>query len=100
MKYECLERLNAAEVIARNTYRKINETVVDFFRDLGGVNNLPEAFDVSGERWVDLQNQIDETAKAFNIEQTIELCQQYETRALAYFERWRKKLDKAREVAR
>lgn len=94
MKYECSDRLNAAEVIARNTYRRINETAVDFFRDLGGVDNLPEGFDVSGEGWVELQDQIDAAAKEFNIEKTIELCQSYDRRALAYFERWRKKLEK------
>jgi hypothetical protein len=94
LKYACIEPLNAAEVIARATYRRINDSITDFFRDLGGVENLPAAFDVTNEGWVEAQRQIDEAAAAFDIEKTIKLCQEYERRALAYFDRWRKKLAK------
>jgi hypothetical protein len=94
LKYGCLEPLNGAQVIARNTYGRINDSIADFFRDLGGVENLPAAFDVTDEGWLQMQREIDEAAAAFNIEKTVKLCQEYDRRASAYFDRWRKKLEK------
>lgn len=94
MKHRCVEHLNAAQILARAAYRRINDTAVDFFSDLGGLKNLPAEFDVNSEGWLEVERLIDEAAAAFEIEKTIQLCQQYERRALAYFEAWRKRLGK------
>lgn len=94
MKHKCVEHLNSAQIMARAAYRRINDTFVDFFRDLGGCENLPSEFDVSGEGWIEAERLIDEAAQLGEIEKTIALCRQYERRALAYFDAWRKRLGK------
>jgi len=98
LRYLSLQRLNPAQVIARATYRRINDSVVDFFRDLGGVENLPKDFDVNGEGWVEAETRIDAVAQAGEIDKTIQLCREYECRALVYFGAWRKKLEKRKEA--
>lgn len=98
MKYLYLEPLNPAQAIARATYLRINDVATDWFREFGGVSQLPESFDVSGEGWLEAERQIDEAAKEGNIELTSNLCEQYQKRALAYFEGWRKKLRARKEA--
>lgn len=94
MTTEFLIRLSPAQRIAQAAYLRINDTLVDWFRDLGGCDNLPTAFDLGGEGWLEAERAIEEAAAAEDIEKTTALCQAYEKRALAYFEAWRKKLEK------
>ena len=94
MKYPYLEPRNPAQIVARDTYLRINDTAVDWFRALGGFENLPASFDIGGEAWLEAERQIDEAAKENDVEQATALCRAYEKRALAYFDAWRKKLQK------
>jgi hypothetical protein len=94
LRYLSMKPLNTAQIMARAAYRRINDSAVDFFRDLGGVENLPEGFNVSDEGWLNTEREIDKAAQEFNIEKTLRLCREYERRALAYFQAWRKKIEK------
>jgi len=99
LKHKCTEHLNAAQILARASYKRINDAAVEFFRDLGGADKLPKGFDVHSEGWQEAEQQIDEVAAAFDIEKTVNLCHAYERRAMAYFAAWRKKLEKRKEAA-
>ena len=57
--HDILEHLNPAQFLARQSYRRINDSITEFFRDIGGVEQLPAAFDVTNEGWVELQEQIE-----------------------------------------
>src|SRR5262245_23667184 len=80
------------------TYRAVNDSLLDFLRELGGVSELPEAFTMNVDAMRRLERRIDRAVAAGNLKQTEDLCGQYKRRFDACLERWRKQVG-TQEVA-
>lgn len=86
------ESRELAELVASTTYGKVNTAFVQFVRELGGFDNLPDAFDINSEQMKAAEREIDETAAAGKITETADLCRAYEQRFHRYLDAWRAKL--------
>ena len=83
--------LSEAESAARETYCQVDALVVEFVRELGGWQSLPEGFDVGGSGWFEAEAAIDAAAGRGDLSATRNLCAAYLARVERYLSQWRAK---------
>lgn len=85
---------NAAYHSAKPYIVRVNQAVEDFIAlALARYDRTPDGFDISSEGWLQTEREIGEAIADRDEARAVRLAQEYEERAVAYLNKWRKILD-------
>lgn len=93
------ELIDLSVACERATLRTMAEKIDAFVERLSSWDALPDKFDISSERWVEAEVEIDRAAQSGDLQRTCELCDEYAERVDKYLAQWETLMSKKARAA-